>query len=451
MSRSAAAAAGFLTSACIGPSLSTSPEPRPSYGSSPSSIDTRWPIDRVVYVMLENRSYDNIFGRYPRANGTETGVRFGAEVPLRRCTEWLPGDLPHDTFSWYEAYNDGRMDGFAIGDFGPTWAYSQFDRSDLPNYFHWADNYALCDNTFASVPGPSYPNHLFFVAGQAGGAIDNPENIRTRRENGTVFKSWGCDAYGDDVYVHTVAADGTADTRSTCFEFDSVGAALTRQDIDWASYSANPYQAGYIWQPYSSIAEVFHDDALWAAHIWPVDDLVRDIEANALPSVTWVVPRFQLSDHPPFSSRHAHNWITDIVNSIMRSEMWPSIAIFITWDEWGGFYDHVAPPTIAGQRLGFRVPMLIVSPLARPGSIDSVPHDFCAPLRFICDNWGVPYITDRIALSGPLEHVFRFDRNPRDPRPRRPVSATNAYWEWPPDFPGWPDYPEPVDPNVRYP
>jgi phospholipase C len=349
------------------------------------------------------------------------------------------------------SYNGGRMDGFAIGPYAP-YAYSQFSRRDIPNYFAWADEFVLADNFFASVAGPSYPNHLYFIAGQAGGAVDNPENIRTKRLNdGRIFKSWGCDAYGEDVYVWVEDPDGTRRRHETCFDFRTMGHLLSERDIDWASYSADPYQAGYIWQAYSSIRDIFHDEELWDEHIWPVDDLLRDIEANALPPVTWVTPRFQLSDHPPFSTKHAHNWVTDIVNAIMRSDMWDSIAIFITWDEWGGLYDHVAPPRIDHMELGFRVPLLVISPYAKRGYVDDAFGEFSSPLRFIADNWGLPYLTPRIRRSHNFEHVFDFGRRPRPPQPRPKVRAYGTFWDFPEDYPGWFDWIEPQEVNIRYP
>lgn len=452
MARSAAAGAGLFLSSCFGPRVSTAPRPRPSFGPAPGSVDTRWPIDRVVYLMLENRSFDNLFGRFPGARGTRTGVRLGREVPLIRCPEWLPGDLAHDTPSWRASLNGGAMDGFAIGAYGPTFAYSQFSQHDIPNYFYWGKEFVLCDNFFASVAGPSFPNHLFFIAGQAGGAIDNPENIRTRWLNdGRVFKSWGCDAFGEHVFVLAEDEGGNLIRRSTCFSFETVGQQLSERDIDWAFYSADPYQAGYIWQSYSAIRDVFHDEELWDEHIWPVDDLMRDIEAGALPSVTWITPRYQLSDHPPFSTRHAHNWVTDVVNGIMRSSMWERVAIFITWDEWGGLYDHVAPPRIDRVDLGFRVPMLVISPFAKRGYVDDAFGEFSAPLRFIADNWGLAHLPGRIRRSHGFEHVFDFSQEPRpaDPRPR--VRATNEFWDWPEHFPGWPAGLEPEPPRIRYP
>jgi hypothetical protein len=108
--------------------------------------------------MLENRSFDNLFGRYPGARGTSVGVRWGQQVPLVRCPEWLPGDLPHDLAAWRTSYNDGWMDGF-VGEYGPFYAYSQFARDDIPNYYAWTKDFVLNDNTFASAAGLSFPRN----------------------------------------------------------------------------------------------------------------------------------------------------------------------------------------------------------------------------------------------------------------------------------------------------
>jgi phospholipase C len=432
--------------------VSTVQTPRPTYGREPLAIDTRWPIKRVLYLMLENRSFDNLFGRFPGARGASSGVRWGEEVPLIDCPEWLPGDIPHKLSAWEANFHDGRMDGFGRGRFGSIYAYSQFDPQDVPNYHGWAQEFVLNDNTFASAPGPSFPNHLFFIAGQAGGAMGTPENIETKTLNdGRTFKSWGCDAYGDDVYVEVLDGDGGLTHQPPCFRFETVGEQLSKRDVDWAYYSAEPSQAGYIWQAYSAIDQVYHDEELWDEHIWPVEDLLRDIEADALPSVTWVTPLFQLSDHPPFSTKHAQNWVTDIVNAVMRSPMWDDIAIFVTWDEWGGFYDHVVPPEIDGVRLGFRVPMLMISPYAKRGYVDDALTEFSAPLRFIADNWDLPYLTSRIRGSHNFEHVFDFGRPPRPPSIRAKVPATNRFWDYPDDFPEWPPGVDPNPPNITPP
>jgi phospholipase C len=131
--------------------------------------------------------------------------------------------------------------------------------------------------------------------------------------------------------------------------------------------------------------------------------------------------------------------------------MWEHTAIFITWDEWGGLYDHVKPPKIDSLDLGFRVPMLVISPYAKKGYIDDAVGEFSSPLRFIADNWDLPYLTERIENSHNFEHVFDFRKKPRPPDPRPPVRATNAYHDFPEDFPEWPPELNPEPPKIRYP
>jgi phospholipase C len=410
--------------------------------ASAIATDTRWPIKRAIYVMLENRSFDNIFGRFPGANGSRTGVMYGNEVPLLDCPQWLPGDLPHDRAAFLNDVNGGAYDGFGTGQFGDPWAYTQFDEHTIPHYWTWANDYVLCDNFYASAAGPSYPNHFYFVAGQSGGVIDNPENIETRTDDeGNPFKSWGCDAVGKDVYVFVKDGEGNLSKHDTCFGFETVPQQLEGRGIGWAYYSASPGQPGYFWNALNGIAGVFHTDLWRPERIRPVDRLLKDIRTNRLPAVTWVTPRFELSDHPPESTCYAQDWVGEVVNAVMTSDGWESTALFLTWDEWGGFYDHVPPPRIDDVGLGFRVPMLVISPYAKKGYIDDTQGEFSTPLRFIADNWGLPYLTDRIALTHAFEHVFEFGGNPR--RDATPVPKLGACygtpWEYPGDnYPGWP-------------
>src|SRR2546421_8485215 len=345
LSRSAMAVAGGVLASCTGST------PIPKVSDTIVKIDTQFPIKRVVYLMLENRSFDNLFGRFPGANGATRGLRDGQEVPLTQCTQWLPGDLPHDYAAAINALNGGKLDHFDQGIYGPFFGYSQFDEHDIPNYWHWAREYVLCDNFFASALGPSFPQHFYLVAGQSGGVFDNPENIQSRTVGDKIYKSWGCDALGTDVFVFTRDDRGNMAKHQTCFDFKTVGDQLTEKKIDWAFYAADKGQPGYFWNAFNGIAQVFHTD-MWHEHVRSVDKLQGDIDAGALPSMTWITPRFQVSDHPPWSTCFAHNWVSDVVNRIMRSPMWKHTAIFITWDEWGGFYDHVLPPKVDELGLG---------------------------------------------------------------------------------------------------
>ena len=411
----------------------------PKVGDRVAAVDTRWPIKRVVYLMMENRSFDNLFGRFPGVEGATIGVLDGDEKPLRACPDWLPGDLPHDRTSALSCYADGKLDGFGTGVYGDPWAYTQFAGPEIPNYWHWAREYALSDHFYASVLGPSYPNHFYFIAGTAGGAIDNPENISTRpMANGASFKSWGCDAVGPDVYVETLSANGRTTKHSTCFDFPTVGEQLSAKGVDWAYYAAAPGVPGHHWSAYNGVSQVFHS-SLWHEHQRDVAHVIDDAKAGRLPPVTWVTPRFELSDHPPASSAFAHNWVSDVVEAVMKSDEWKHTAIFLTWDEWGGFYDHVKPPTVDEFGLGYRVPLLTISPYTVRGTIDDVTGEFSTPLRFIADNWGLPHLTPRIAKTHNFEHVFDFSKSPRPPSiTGRRAKTYGNYHTFPADFPGWP-------------
>ena len=311
------ALAGATMYACTGGGRKD-PIVTPTTSASVVAQETRWPIKRVVYLMMENRSFDNLFGRFPGANGTTVGLKLGQEVPLTDCPHWLPGDIPHDRAAHLNDVNGGAYDGFANGKYGDPWAYTQFDGHDVPNYWQMAKDYVLCDNFFASVGGPSYPNHFFFVAGSSGGTLDNPENILTRDDgNGKRFKSWGCDAVGDDVFVLVKDEKGNLTKHDSCFDFPTVPEQLESAGVSWSYYSASPHQSGYFWNALNGVAGVYHTDLWREETIRPVDRLVRDIKADALPSVSWVTPRFELSDHPPESTCFTHNWITDVVNALI--------------------------------------------------------------------------------------------------------------------------------------
>jgi phospholipase C len=288
------------------------------------------------------------------------------------------------------------------------------------------------------------------VAGQSGGALDNPENIETRTmQDGRTFKSWGCDAVGKNVFVLVKDGKGNLTKHDSCFTFETVPQQLEQAGVSWAFYAARPGQPGYFWNALNGIEGVFHTDLWRPERIRTVERLPQDIRAGRLPAVTWVTPRFELSDHPPESTCFAHNWLTDVVNAVMESDDWEHTALFLTWDEWGGFYDHVPPPEVDDIGFGFRVPMLVISPYARKGYVDDAEGEFSSPLRFVADNWGLPYLTERIERTHNFEHTFAFGRNPRtDAQPLRPIAhCYGKPSEYPGDnYPGWPEGTQP-DPS----
>jgi phospholipase C len=417
------AAAALLASCSTGVSTRERAFPtyRPSEFDPIARLDTRWPIKRVVYVFLENRSFDHLFGRFPGVDGATVGVSDGKEVPLRPAAQWLAGDLPHHYDAAVTSINRGKMDGFGQDDVSDYFAYTQDREEDVPNYWRWAREFVLSDNFFSSALGNSYPQHLYLVAGTSAGTFDSPQDIEPSRRRGRLYKTWGCDG-NQSRYLVVRRSDGsTHKAFGGCWDVPTVGDQLRERGIDWRFYSSPWYQVGYIWNAYAAIGRYIHDPALWNRHIADTADVVADARAGNLPAVTWVVPRYELSEHPPYSTCYSHNWVTSLVNGIMRSPVWKHTAIFLTWDEWGGFYDHVVPPKVDQIGLGLRVPMLVISPYAKRGYIDDARGEFSSPLKFIADNWGLPYLTDRIRGTHNFEHVFDFTRKPRDPDPRPPM------------------------------
>jgi phospholipase C len=375
-----------------------------------ASFPTRFPIKHVVFVIKENRTFDNLFGRFPGADGVTVGKHHGEPRPLTRGTDGrLPGDLPHCYTCAIAAWNRGAMDDFEQGEHG-EWAYSQLRRDQLPNYWRWAKEFVLFDRFFASAHGPSFPNHLYTIAAQSGGAIENP------LRKGFHSYSWGCDAPEAEV-VEVVDSEGDVELVPPCFDFLTEGDLLERAGIPWAYYAAEEDQRGYIWSAYSSIRRYREHPKRWQRHMFPVDRVVRDIHAGRLPAVTWITPRFELSEHPEYSFCHGENWTTEVVNAIMESPMWEDTAIFLTWDDYGGFYDHVPPPQVDGFGFGIRVPMIVLSPFARNGTVSRELGEFSSVLRFIEDNWGLGRLTHRDRRATPMLSAFDFSQSPRQPVP----------------------------------
>jgi phospholipase C len=384
------------------------------------AFGTRTPIKHVVFLILENRSYDNIFGAYPRGNGARFGYDGGRRRPLTRAELQTAHDLPHCYNCNVASINDGLMDGFNQTESADEYAYTRYERDQVTAYWKWADRYALADNFFASAIGPSFPNHMYSIAATSGGTLDNPWQpapaIEEVRQSGYA-KSWGCDI-AEGGYVEVVDPEGYMVKVAPCFDFQTEGDLLNAKGIPWAYYAATNSQMGYIWSAYAAIGRYRNDPELWAEHIRPVDDVIRDIEAERLPPVTWITPRFQLSQHPEFNFCWGQNWSIALINAIMRSDAWKDTLVVLTWDDYGGFYDHVPPVRLDDEGLGIRVPTLIISPYAKPGLVDSTTYEFSSVLRFIEDNWGLRTLTRRDRIADGLWAALDFDQAPLAPAPQ---------------------------------
>ncbi|MEX0992224.1 MAG: alkaline phosphatase family protein [Actinomycetota bacterium] len=435
--------AGVVVAACT--QLGGSPTPGPSSVSPPSpspAFDTKTPIEKVVFIIKENRSFDTMFGRFPGVNGVTNGkmalllpqvireydgsYQDVVRVPLAAAPDRYPSDIPHDYVQAIPNYADGAMTGFGTNLNAVRYAYTQQRPQDIPNYWKLAQDYAISDNFFASAVGPSFPNHLMTIAATSAQTHDNPDQstkqIAKMQQQG-LAKTWGCDIPPSGrVPIYPKKGDPfdgrePIKTVRPCFKVRTLGDELSSQGIPWAYYSATPEQIGYIWSAYDAIEKYNKDTELRAEHIRPVNDILVDIREGALPPVTWVTPRFEWSEHPEYSMCWGERWTSQIVNELMASPDWEHTAVFITWDDWGGFYDHVAPPKVDGFGLGFRVPTLTVSPYAKEGYVDSKVGEFASILRFIEQNWGLSPLTNRDRKPNDMTQNFDFKQEPRAAAP----------------------------------
>jgi len=437
----------LVAAACSSGLPDWDPLPPTDLGTRPGHTDatsftTRWPIKHVVFIIKENRTFDNLFGRFPGADGATTGLDGGNVRPLTPAPDRIPVDIVHCYRCALQAWNGGKMDGFAsVSAPADRYAYTQFGPTDLPAYWHWAKRFVLGDNFFASAQGPSFPNHLFTIAATSGGTHDNPiqdlDRLRERHRTTGLFKAWGCDSI-EQAYVPVEDREGKEVKVPPCFDFLTEGDLLLRAGIPWAYYSATNMQNGYLWSAYDAVRHIRQDEQLWQSHVFPVDGLVQDIRDGRLPPVTWVTPRFELSEHPEYSFCWGQNWTTRVVNAIMAGPMWKDTAIFITWDDYGGFYDHVPPPQVDPFGFGIRVPLLVISPYAKAGYVDHTLGEFSSVLRFIEDNWGLSQLTHRDRDARNLSEAFDFSQEPRKPDPQ-PVRT---------DCPG-PQFPNDPAPSVQ--
>jgi phospholipase C len=407
-----------------------------------AKFETTTPIKHVVFIIKENRSFDNMFGTFPGADGASTADDKGRTRPLVHGSQYdqrLPHDLPHDYVAALKAYDHGKMDGFTQSPASDKYAYTQLTKGQLPNYWHWAQRFVLGDHFFASVNGPSFPNHLFTIAAQSGGTHDNP--LPPGPKDRGKYKTWGCDAPKSEKVI-VVDTEDKEHKVSPCFDFKTMGDELTKAGMPWSYYAAPPVpwdqppsRSGYIWSTYSAIRHIRDNPKTWTQHVFPVQQVVRDIKKGRLAPVTWITPQFALSEHPEYNFCYGENWTTSVVDSIMRSPAWKTTAIFLTWDDWGGFYDHLPPPQIDKFGLGIRVPFLVISPYAKEGFIDHGHGEFSDVLRFIEKNWGLPHLTKRDAEASDLFQDFDFNRAPRppDPRPLRTDCKGNPFKVPPPN------------------
>jgi phospholipase C len=416
-------------------------------------------IQHVVVIVQENRSFDSLFATFPGADGTRWGHMEGrGPVKLREKNLAEKCDFGHSFQGFKRDYNGGKMNGFNLeGDSHrpgcPTHAgilpYQFVNPSQIVPYWYMAAQYVLADRMFQTQGSDSYSAHQDLIRGgtmidrsQTKSLIDSPTGL-----------PWGCDAPPGTTTPLLVWIDDKLERETgplPCTnKFPSLGSYYTTmrdlldaKSVSWKYYSprvgspGNPGQGGY-WNAFDTIAAVRYGPE-WGTNVPQAPhyekQIFYDISGGTLPAVSWLIPDDLNSDHPGSDSDTGPSWVASVVNAIGQSSYWNSTAIVVVWDDWGGFYDHVPPPLIDHWGgLGFRVPMIVVSPYARqtvasnPGYISHTRYEFGSILRFIEDNWTLGSLNTTDLRSNSIADCFDFTQPPRTFH-KIPSSHTRAYF-----------------------
>jgi len=382
-------------------------------------------IQHVVFIIKENRSFDQYFGQFPGANGATTGViSTGATIPLSHTSDQTTHDIDHGWASAVEAINGGKMNQFDLipggNQDGDYLSYSQMGQADLPNYWTYATNFVLADNMFSSLQGPTFPNHLYIMAGQSANVISNPKYFN---KGSNVWMNWGCDAESQ-VRVTTLNSANKQVNVFPCFDITTVADELESAGVTWRYYAPPQGVSGYQYSILNAINHIRNSD-LWSERVVNNSQFITDAMNGNLPQVSWVVTG-PGSEHPPTSTCFGEDTTVSQVNAIMQGADWPTTAIFLAWDDFGGFYDHVPPPVEDKFGLGPRVPLIIISPYAKTGYISHTQYEFASILRFIEDRFGLPALTERDSSANGPEDSFDFTQSPRAPLVLQPRSCLIA-------------------------
>jgi phospholipase C len=399
---------------------------QPGQMRPPAGLDFRQAvrarIKHVVIIIQENRSVDNLFNGFPGADTVRVGERRIGPVALRPVDLGYPADVDHQHRAWVTEYDGGRMDGFAEVATTPK-QYDEFPYAYVPEnqvepYWTMAERFTFADRMFQSNTGPSFPAHLYLIAGQAAFTASNPNQL------GTTRFAWGCDS-PRTARVSLIAPDGREIFPGIfpCLDFETLADVADAYGVSWRYYAPAINRLGSIWSAFDAIRHVRYS-ANWSNVISPETRVLSDAAAGKLAAITWVVPKMQNSDHPlprrsttkdvgvTAGAQYGPDWVSSVVNAVGRSPFWLDTVIFVVWDDWGGWYDHVAPPQLDRMGLGPRVPFIVISPWARHHYVSHVQHEFGSMLKFIEIAFGLPSLHTTDERADALRDCFDFSQSP---------------------------------------
>lgn len=367
------------------------------------------PIRHVIFIVKENHSFDDYFGSFPGVNGTN-GVGYAkingvkTQIPMNVATD-APANYVHLWGAAHKSYDNGQMDAFNLAatncSTAPYKCYQEQTQAGIPNYWSYAQHFVLNDNTFSSLTGPSFPNHQYTIAAKAGSDA-NDTVINNPLLNGQAVPTWGCDSPSG-----TVVKLYNKTQVFPCFTYSNLADEMTAKGVSWKYYTPSPTEKGFQFNALDA-SEQEHT----SSNIVNYSQFLTDASSGTLPGFSWLTAPSAYDEHPSNGTCAGENWTVQYLNTLMQGPDWSSTVVFLTWDDYGGFYDHVAPPSVDQLGLGFRVPMMIISPFAYAKNNAANPHvghdefEFSSVLKFAEEVFNLPSLAGRDVNAGdPLSEI----------------------------------------------
>lgn len=371
-------------------------------------------IQHVVVIVQENRTTDNLFNGFPGADTVTSGKNTrGQTVQLVPEPLTAPYDVKHNHKTFLAEYDHGAMNGFdraktycqRVSQCPPPGqrAYAYVPQSDVQPYFDMGEKYAFGDEMFASNQGPSFPAHQYIVSGTS--TLYDGSTLRAAENPGR--HRGGCDSPpGTEVSViNNAGREGHK--VFPCFERISIFTLLDSAQVTWKYYQAT--SGARLWNAVDALKPIWQNRTEYAENvIVPSAQVLNDVSNGKLAQVVFVTPTAAESDHSGVNNGTGPDWVASVVNAIGKSQYWKSTAIFVTWDDWGGWYDHTTPTIYNSYELGMRVPLIVISPYTKKGYVSHVHHEFGSILKFIEETFGLGSLDTTDARSDDLSDCFRF-------------------------------------------
>jgi phospholipase C len=333
--------------------------------------------------------YAGLMGLHGRSSAEDLKIGSG-NIPIKNIVVILRENHSYDNYFGSYDKGNGKVLGYRCQDEQPDPPHLRGDalrgvstsrsgdchylEEDIPNYFKYAREFTLCDNYFGEARSSSFPNYFMLMAAQT----PTMENVKERPLNGI-------------------------------FNIPTIADRLTDKGVQWKNYNGGIPLVKMFKKPYES------------GNIVTLKEFDRDARKGLLPPVSWVTPHIKDSEHAPYSVRIGEQWTVDRINAIMQGPQWNDTAIFVVWDEWGGFDDHVVPPVVEKEglsgpvRYGYRIPFLAISPYAKKGHVAHTLYSHSSILRTIERIFDVPPLTEWDAKANDLLECFDFSQARRSP------------------------------------